>query len=108
MYSSVAALPLNTFVNRRIYCCVVFNYCDLPHLLQNLACLGIAAPHMIQCLLVRVFSLLFTLDDLVSRFGRLNAGCCCCFDCCCGLGMVYSPALDVSPVPASPLVPKTV
>src|SRR5438094_5911588 len=49
MYSSVAALALNTFINQ-LLSSRVFNYCELPHLLQNLSSAGIVDPQTMQFL----------------------------------------------------------
>src|SRR5919108_2355379 len=54
MYSSVAALPLNTFAIINECLRVVYYYCDLPHLLQNLACRGIDALQTMQFFVVAV------------------------------------------------------
>src|SRR5918911_5686020 len=78
------------------------NYCDLPHLLQNLACKGIDALHAIQFFVVAV-------GMFACRFGSsistgLNVG-------SWGEGSVYSLALaaagpTVPPVPTKPPIPK--
>src|ERR671922_890069 len=103
MYSSVAALPLNTFVIVDKCLKVAINYCDLPHLLQNLACVGIEAPQIMQ---------FFVEDPLPARgLGSsmstgLRVG-----SVCCGEGRVYSlppPAAGgptVPPVPTKPPMP---
>jgi hypothetical protein len=44
-------------------------YCDLPHLLQNFACAGIVAPHIMQLFVVFLGSSMST---------GLNVGSCCC------------------------------
>src|SRR5215207_3002475 len=77
------------------------NYCDLPHLLQNLACAGIDALQAIQFFVVVV--------ELARGFGSsistgLNVG-------SCGEGSVYSLPLaaavpTVPPVPTNPPKPK--
>src|SRR5919202_5839475 len=75
------------------------NYCDLPHLLQNLAWMGIDALQTIQFFVVAT--------ALVCGFGSsistgLNVG-------SCGEGNVYSLPLagpTVPPVPTNPPMPK--
>src|ERR671922_31625 len=82
------------------------NYCDLPHLLQNLACTGIDALQTIQ------FFVVIVVEELVCGFGSsistgLNVG-------SCGEGSVYSLPLaaeegggpTVPPVPTKPPMPK--
>src|ERR671919_1724265 len=77
------------------------NYCDLPHLLQNLACVGIDELQATQFFVVLV--------ELARGFGSsistgLNVG-------SCGEGSVYSLPLaaaapTVPPVPTNPPMPK--
>ena len=78
------------------------NYCDLPHLLQNLACTGIDALQTIQFFVVVI--------ELECGFGSsistgLSVG-------SCGEGSVYSLPLaaaegpTVPPVPTKPPIPK--
>src|ERR671914_1023822 len=79
------------------------NYCDLPHLLQNLACDGIDALQAIQ------FFVVVVVVELARGFGSsistgLNVG-------SCGEGSVYSLPLaaagpTVPPVPTNPPMPK--
>src|ERR671926_295150 len=71
------------------------NYCDLPHLLQNLAWMGIDALQTIQFFVVAT--------ALVCGFGSsistgLNVG-------SCGEGNVYSLPLGLAPGPTVPPVP---
>src|SRR5687767_4336269 len=84
------------------------NYCNLPHLLQNLACTGIDALQTIQFFVAAV-----VVEELVCGFGSsistgLNVG-------SCGEGSVYSLPLvaeegeggpTVPPVPTKPPMPK--
>src|SRR5919106_5832965 len=79
------------------------NYCDVPHLLQNLACAGIDALQAMQ------FFVVVVVVELARGFGSsistgLNVG-------SCGEGSVYSLPLategpTVPPVPTNPPMPK--
>src|SRR5689334_7502875 len=86
MYSSLAALPLNTLIVRTNIPYVSFNYCDLPHLVQNFAFFAITAPHIMQSLPTSIASLLLMEAGLVSEFSD-SIGFCCCSGW--GLGSVY-------------------
>src|SRR5918994_3771450 len=85
---------------------MAINYCELPHLLQNFACLGIIDSHTMHFLVVNVvLSTLILLGRSITISTGLNVGSSCSVDC--GEGIVYPLTSLLSVPPTNPPILKS-